>query len=339
MAKAGWYTDPSGQAGMLRYWTGQAWSTTVMPVSALNNPGAAIGPGGAQSPASGAPTHRSAPGNAGTGYDPSQPILVGAAGRPAVTPTSSGYQQYQQMAPIRSKSPTGLIVTIAIGVIVLALVIWYIASNFFGGAEPGEEETWDPSSISTEQTCPTAAAVNQRQDHPVDTWVYGGDLAYPKLDAPWSAVDYSDNRIPFGRDTAEQMITIHEGYDGGLSSWVVSVMVGQLYAGDGFFTPEDASEIVNRCIFGTFYGENTLVTPEVLRSEAYTLDGKEGWITETNLSFNIEGLPTTSELAIVIIVASSDISSSIFYASIPNDAMQYEPDVRQAIADLKVVPR
>jgi hypothetical protein len=93
---------------------------------------------------------------------------------------------------------------------------------------------------------------------------------------------------------------------------------------------------VNKCIFGTFYGTDSVVSSEVLRSQSYTLDGYDGWITETNLSFTIPNLPTTSELAIVIIVKTSEWSSSIFYASIPNDAMEYKPSVDNAIAGLRV---
>ncbi len=158
------------------------------------------------------------------------------------------------------------------------------------------------------------------------------------LGSPWSAVSTTDNRVPFGRDVADQTITIHLNYEG-LSSWVTSVLVAELYAGDGFYAPEQASAIVNRCIFGAFYGDNTEVVADTLRSEAYSVDGYEGWITETMLSFDIPNLPTTSELAIVIIVATSELSSSIFYASIPNDAMQYKPDVDRAIADLRVTPQ
>jgi hypothetical protein len=175
--------------------------------------------------------------------------------------------------------------------------------------------------------------VYDRADHPVDDRVYGGHLSYPRLPSPWGPERY-DARVPFGRDVAAQDIIIHTDWTPG-QNWAIWVMVGELNAGDGFYDPQQGSEIVNKCIFGAFYG-GAKVTAQTLRSEPYSLDGYDGWITETNLSFSLPGLPTTSELAIVIIIRTSEVSSSIFYATIPNDAMQYMSDVEFAIAGLRV---
>ena len=40
------------------------------------------------------------------------------------------------------------------------------------------------------------------------------------------------------------------------NNWVASVLVGELQAGDGFFPPEQGSQIVVKCILGSFYGNN-----------------------------------------------------------------------------------
>ena len=42
------------------------------------------------------------------------------------------------------------------------------------------------------------------------------------------------------------------------------MLVGELQAGDGFFTPEQGSQIVVKCILGEFYG-NAEVTSNVTK--------------------------------------------------------------------------
>ena len=49
-------------------------------------------------------------------------------------------------------------------------------------------------------------------------------------------------------------------YDGNGSSWVASILVAELMAGDGFYTPEQGAQIVVRCILGKFYGDNPVTS-------------------------------------------------------------------------------
>ena len=309
MAQQGWYPDPGGQAGMYRYWDGQSWSEVISPT-----------------PLSGPPSQFTAP------SAPTTPS-GGGTSQPGANQSSSGaYGQYQQIGQLKPKKRVGPVIAIIVGLIVVALIVWFVATQLGGGTGGGINPT-DPSSQGTGEVCPKMPIDNDRADHPNDGRVYGGDLSYPRLPGPWSPVDEHEVRVPFGRDVAQQTITIHENYQFGYS-WVAAFLIGELYAGDGFYEPEEASRIVNRCIFGAFYGDNKVET-ETLRSEPFSVDGLDGWITETNLSFSIPNLPTTSELAIVIIVKTSAMSSSIVYASIPNDAMQYKPDVDAAIAGLR----
>jgi hypothetical protein len=306
MAQQGWYPDPGGQTGMFRYWDGQTWSAIISPT-----------------PLPGPPDEY--------GATPSLPPVT-----PATAPTSypphSAYSQYQTLQA-KPKKPVAMWVTLVVGVLVLATAAYFIATRVFGGIteQPSGQSTEIPE--LPEQACPVMPSGDSRVEHPIDDRVYGGQLSYPRLGEPWNPPTFED-RIPFGRDVASQHITIHPGYEPG-HNWVMPVMVGELYAGDGFYSPEQGAAIVNRCIFGQFYGDNP-VTADTLQSEPYAVDGRDAWITQTRLSFSIKGLPTTSELAIVIIVATSEASSSIFYASIPDDAMQYKPDVDSTIAGLRV---
>ena len=176
------------------------------------------------------------------------------------------------------------------------------------------------------------------EDHPNDGRVHGGPISYPALPTPWSA-PHGDNRVPFGSDVQTQDITVEPNYTtdpntGESSSWVASVLVGELQAGDGFFTPEQGSQIVVKCILGRFYG-NAAVESDVKKNEAITIDGHEGWIVESQLSFDIPNLKTKGELLIVVIV-SAGARSGLYYASIPDTTPELVQPARDLIKELRV---
>ncbi len=140
--------------------------------------------------------------------------------------------------------------------------------------------------------------------------------------------------MPYGRDIAEQEVVIEPNYKGN-SSWVASVLVGELAAGDGFFSPQEGSEIVVKCLLGAFY-DNAAVTRDDKVNKAMTVGGKDAWVVETHLSFNIPNLKTKGETAIILIVATSTDTSSLFYASIPDTSPEYLQPARDAMAALTV---
>ena len=50
------------------------------------------------------------------------------------------------------------------------------------------------------------------------------------------------------------------------------MLVGELVAGDGFFSPKDGAAIVVKCVSGTFYGDSA-VTRNDRRNESIQVDG------------------------------------------------------------------
>ena len=297
--QAGWYPDPGGQQGLYRYWDGQTWSAAT-----TTNPQAA---------------------------PPSQGLVPQQAG-----PGQGGYNPYQPQGggPLeQKKSPIGW--WIGAGVILIALVV--LAAFFVRGAvnninTPGGGGSGGPVA----ELCPvdkSQATAAPKQYN--DGRVHGGALSYPRLPAPWGAPE-GDIRVPFGRDVMTQNASVHQDYNAAKDDWVASVLVAELIAGDGFFSPQDGAQIVVKCVTGTFYGEGTEVTREDTENRATTVDGQDAWTLESHLTFDIEGLPTKGELLIVVIVASDDATSSLFYASIPDDSPQYVQPARDALKQLKV---
>ena len=214
-------------------------------------------------------------------------------------------------------------------VLILVLVVSF-AFRTIGGEHrnrpgPGPSDSLCPTSNGTPET-PRA--------HPRDGRVHGGALSYPRLDRPWGPVR-SDRRVPFGKDAYEQTVVTQATYAPG-QSWQASIMVAELSAGDGFMIPKDASEVVVTCIVGAFYGENRIERNDTV-SEAKSLDGHDGWYVESELSFDIKNLNTDGELLMVWIVQTSELTSSLYYASIPNDVRaEREPDARRTMEQLRV---
>ncbi|HBX80996.1 MAG: DUF2510 domain-containing protein [Propionibacteriaceae bacterium] len=302
MSAPGWYPDPAGQPGLYRYWTGTAWTDNVS-----NNPGAAT---------------------------------PGAAGAPGTAPQSP-WQAHQGSQPAAaaqkatSKSGVGTWLTIGAVVLVVGVALWFLVPRLLGAIGIGGTD--NPVSNPTTNVCPriSGTPTASANAHPNDGRVYGGKLSYPLLGSPWEAPE-PEYRVAFGRDAQSQIIVVEPNYDG-TSSWVASVLVADLIAGDGFFGPEQGSKIVAKCIVGAFYG-SAAVNRTDITNKATTVDGRAAWELEMHLTFNIPGLKTKGETAIVVIVSTGTDSASIYYASIPDTVPQYLQPARDLIPQLKVSP-
>jgi hypothetical protein len=310
-AQAGWYPDPGGGHGLYRYWDGKAWSAATSP-------------------------HPSAPPPAqplvGSGTQPTQPYgtLGGQSGNPYASGAGSGaYAQYQQVQ--KKKSPVGWWVAgIALVVVIVVVAVIAIRAVTGGGGIIGA-----PSGQGSQDVCPkvdTDSPTATPSGSPPDGRVHGGPVSYPLLGSPWSAPT-GDQRVPFGSDVQEQTVTVEENYQPN-ANWVASVLVGELQAGDGFFTPEQGAQIVVKCILGRFYGDNP-VNSDVTVNQKATIDGHDAWRVESKLSFDIKGLQTKGELLIVAIV-SDGATSGLYYASIPDTRPELVAPARQALKELKV---
>ncbi|WP_194793089.1 DUF2510 domain-containing protein [Raineyella fluvialis] len=278
--QAGWYPDPSGAPGMLRYWDGVQWTPAVRRA-------------------------------------PSAP--------PLAPPPGSD----QPDRPDRRRAVGWWLAAGAV-VVVLALVVVgavRLGRSLVPSASPGGQASTQVCPPATGET-PTPVAA------PTDGRVHGGKLSFPQLSQPFGDV-LPETEVPFARDVHQQLVLVQSNFDGRGSSWVATVMVGDLYAGDGFFSPQDGARIVVDCVIGRFYGD-AQVTRHDVRNAATTIDGHEAWLVESKLSFDINGLRTKGELLLVAIVRTGPSSSGIFYASIPDTTPELVEPARQALAGLRV---
>jgi hypothetical protein len=242
----------------------------------------------------------------------------------------SAYANYQELQ--KKKSPIGWWIAgaaLVIGIIIVAVIAIRAVT---GGVDTGT--AGGPVGQPSQDACPPqiTASPDPGTD-PADGRVHGGPVSYPRLGSPWGAPQ-GDNRVPFGTDVQSQLVGVEINYDGKGSDWVASVLVGELQAGDGFFTPEQGSQIVVKCILGAFYGNNP-VKSNVKVNEKATIDGHEGWLVESHLTFDIAGLKTKGELLIVAIVSAGN-RSGLYYASIPDTTPELVQPARDALEQLQV---
>jgi hypothetical protein len=329
-ANPGWYPDPGGGQGLFRYWDGKAWSAATSPNPGAPAPSQGLVGGGTPQPGGqpygpgGQPAYGQS-GQAGYGQGGQPPH-----GQSAYDPNYSAYANYQELQ--EKKSPIGW--WIAGGALVIVIiVVAVLAIRAVTGGETGT--TGGPVAQPSQDACPpqSTATTEAPASHPADGRVHGGPVSYPQLASPWSPPEV-DTRVPFGSDVQSQLVPVETNYDGQGSSWVASILVGELQAGDGFFTPEQGSQIVVKCILGSFYGNNP-VNSNVKVNEKVTIDGHEAWLVESQLTFDIEGLETKGELLIVAIISAGN-RSGLYYASIPDTTPELVQPARDTLKQLQV---
>lgn len=327
-AQAGWYADPGGAQGLFRYWDGKAWSAATSPNPSAPPPAQGL-VGSSGQPAGGQPGAVSQPlGQAGYGQTGQPGYGQSAYGSAGYGQTGNAYANYQQTQ--KKRSPIGWWIAGAALVVVIVIVAVIAIRAVSSG---GTTVTGVPGGQASQDVCPKPTAETaDPAPRPNDGRVHGGPLSYPTLGSPWGPAE-PETRLPFGHDVLKQDVLDQASYKPG-RTWVASVLVGELQAGDGFFTPEQGSQIVVKCIIGTFY-DNNPVTSDVKVNEAATIDGHEAWIIESQLGFDIPGLTAKGELLIVAIVSTGQ-ASGLYYASIPDTQPQLIQPARDALKQLSV---
>ncbi len=303
---------------MYRYWTGTTWTAAV-----TSDPSSALPPAGPGQPSSFGPagSYQTYQG----GYQPSSGFQGMTGGQPAPAP--------------QKKSPIGWIIGLVAVIVVVVLIAVFAIPRIMGG---GSDPTVGPDqSNPTATICPTAGDGQTNSTNKLENGrLYGGAMSFAQLGSPWEP-PHLDNRVPYGPPAYTQSILDQAGYDGNPNdSWVSSVVISDLWNGDGFGSVQQGAENLLTCVMGTFYGD-TVVGQKDTTGKAHAVDGHDGWLISTTFTFNIPGLNATSEHVYLLVVDTGTASDgsetfSLFYSSVPNTSSQYDADVEKAMAGLTV---
>ena len=315
-ASPGWYPDPGGGQGLFRYWDGRAWSAAVSPNPSAPPPSQGLVAGGT-------------PQQGGQPYGQSGPYGQSAPGQ---LYGSNAYANYQELR--KRKSPIGWWIAGA-ALLIIIIVVAVLAIRAVTGGDTGTTGG-RPVGQPSQDFCPpeNTASPDAPVSHPADGRVHGGPVSYPMLGTPWGPPQGPPNPVPFGTDVQTQMVLDQLNYDGQGTNWVASILVAELQAGDGFFTPEQGAQIVVKCILGAFYG-NHPIESEVKVDEKTTIGGHDAWLVESQLTFDIPRLEAKGEYLIVAVVSAGN-RSGLYYATIPDTLPELVQPARDTLTKLQV---
>jgi hypothetical protein len=278
----GWYPDPGGAPGRFRYWDGTQWSaeTTDDPRQ--------------PAPAPPRPPKRGSPGFW---------IVAGLAMLALLVIIVVGFVTVLGLRPITAPpNPPPTVV---------------------GGDDSSPTPTPTPtptpsprrSASPTPSTpaplvpCPLAIP-NQREAHPVDNRVYGGNLSF--LAEPTFQAAAEEERLNFAWDVIQQKLPVNAQ-----PSWIAQLAVGQLRASDGFVhDPRNTAESVVQCaLTGSLYLPYSPTRID-RRSEAVTIDGHAGWLIESDITVTATGLAFPGDRTIFIVVRDGK-DWGMFFGAVP----------------------
>ena len=213
-------------------------------------------------------------------------------------------------------------------VVAAVLVVRSIDPSGPIGGGPG------PGPPTGTQLCPDASPASASPVLPPPSGrVTSGKLSYELLPEPFEFPQW-DYRTPFGRDVQSQEATVEEDADG-VDTWVASVLIARLLAGDGFYGPEQGARVIAECVVSKFYG-GAAVAREDRRNSAAKVDGRAAWVIEAHLTFSLPGIKTTGETMIIVVVDPVPGEAGLFYASIPDTSAQFRAQAQRAQDSLRV---
>ncbi len=283
----GWYPDPAGARGRFRYWDGTQWSALT-----TDDP-------------------RQAP--------PAQPS------QPLPTPHTA------------SKPPQGLPrkrrLAVIIGVLAVVLTAVVAAAVFASGSRqvgnasaptsaPTGLDDSSPSATATPTRSPSASPTPKalvrcpkgdpttRAPHPIDGRVHGGNLSFEEQ--PTFEVAAIESRFSFAYDVLQQSIPVSQK-----PPWIAQLAVGQLRGRDGFVNdPRNTVESLARCVItGNMYSPY-LPTRTDIRSEGLSIDGRSGWLIDSEITVDRPDLQVKGDHVIFLVVRDGQ-NWGFFFGAVP----------------------
>jgi hypothetical protein len=338
----GWYSDPNGGPG-LRWWDGSAWTehtspqpdaTAVEAAPAVDPTLMAPDPGGppgfdpafAGPPPGGLPLSGDVP-------SPGVPAMSGEFPPPGAPAMSGGF-------PPPGAPPGGggnRVPLIVAGVVVAALLGgagFVLLSGDDGEAATGTTSTTrERGTIVTEEDATTSLPSDEADSETVSS----GSLTYTRLPEPWQ--DWASNGqqgIPELAGTAGQFVVVQEEAPTG-GQWIGNLLIGELgndstYGGEADL-PRVTSEL-SQDLIANYYVDDA--QSSVVQETAVTIDGHPGYFMHHELTFQQEGLETTREKVVIVVVDTGQERPGVFWASIPYNRADLNTGMDEVYRSLRV---
>jgi len=195
---------------------------------------------------------------------------------------------------------------------------------------PSRSGSPSPSTRSPVPLVPCPLGIpNLREAHPVDNRVYGGNLSFPAEPTFRPATD--EPRLNFAWDVTQQTLPVNAA-----PSWIAQLAVGQLRASNGFVhDPQNTAESFVQCtLTSQMYDPYQPVVRTDRRSEAITVDGREGWLIESDITVTAPGLAFRGDRTIFVVVRDGD-DWGVFFGAVPIGDTQLAAVLDRTVANLR----
>jgi hypothetical protein len=299
----GWYPDPAGTPGSLRYWDGSQWSTVTADLH-----------------------HQPAE----SGNSVTTP--------PAKSGSAAGRSRRQRLAVIIGVF--AIVLTTVVGVTVFARAFRHVVNTSAATATPSRLDDSSATPTATPSTSPSATPTPKalvrcpkgdpvlRAAHPIDGRVHGGNLSFEEQPTFESAT--IEQRFSFGYDVLQQSVTVSQN-----PPWIAQLAVGQLRGKDGFVNdPRNTVESMAQCVItGNMYNPY-LPTRTDIRSESLRIDGRSGWLIETEITVDRPDLNVKGDHVVVLVVRDGK-NWGFFFGAVPIGNAQLDAVLAATIRSLR----
>ena len=369
--EAGWYSDPNGGSD-LRWWDGSAWTEhTSAPVaeaaatstaaSTADTPAGAGDASPSGAPAPEAPPSDASPSDvppvADTGaadaFPPPAPDTSGgfappdqaSGGYPSPDPSSGAFPPPGPASggfppagpPPQNDSSRYLL----IGLVALIVVLLGVGGVVLLSGDGDDETTTESTTTTTEDvddtTTTSADDETTTTTEPDSELVSSRSLSFARLPEPWE--DWlASGRQPINElaATSGQYVVVQEQAPSG-GQWIGNLLIGDLtntipYSGEADLS--SAAHALSDTLIASYYVAGA--QSSIVLEQEVTVDGHPAYFIHHELTFVQEGLETTREKVIVVIVDTGGNRPGVFWASIPYNRADLNEGMDAAYASLQV---
>lgn len=309
----GWYADPAGAPGRVRFWDGTRWTDRTRSSSTSTNPtsphSSSTDPSGPKKPrrwlgllallvvvvlVATVLLVRQRPGDVVEDPLPTSTVVGGDDSSPTPTPPSTS------PAPSASSTPSA-------------------------DSDPGDTSTaTGPSARPVE--C-DASRTDTLPAPATDGRVHGGPLSFARIDSPWFGPSATP-RFPFSSDSYVQILRLDEELP-----WQASAQVG-LAVFDDYPGSRTAAQTMLTCLLTCSFYTTVDVTLAENTTKATTVAGTKATQVDAALTFQHPQLKTTGSAVRIIVVETDPVT--YFFSAEPGERADLMIEIDRATRSLTV---
>jgi len=290
-------------------------------------PGAGAPASGEHPPAAPGPVPPPPPGGE---HQPPPPPGAPGPGGPGVPPPPPGAPPGDRRQPL------------VIGLAVLIVVLLGVGGFLLLSGDDDDSATGDTTTTTeretttTEQETTTTERTTTTALTPDSEHVSSGGLTFTRLPEPWEDWQTSGGHVSEITGAAGQFVVVQESTPWG-GRWIGNVLIGDLSSQFSYSGEEDLREATHAfadSLIANYYVEDA--ESSIVQEREVTIDGHPGYFIHHELTFQAEGLETTREKVITVLVDTGRPRPGAFFASIPYNRADLNEGMDAAYHSLRV---